>query len=316
MNSLGLKTIEDGQPPSGIMSQVRAIIEAEGISQGAVAREVGLSPSTLSQWLHGQYRGDISAVEGRLARWLADRLESGETKEGALIDTQASKQILQTLNYAIAFPSMVVILGEPGTGKTVSMKKYINENKGAVYVGLTVLNKGVSQFMQRLSDCLGRGGCSISGSRSYRLFRDIVEHIEDKKVRLLIVDEAQHLSLPALEAARGLFDETGVSVALAGNEYILHRMTSGPQSAAFTQLYSRVARYVRLSITKGDIGKLAAIYSVRGQRIIETLEQTARLGGLRSVHRTLRLAATLAKAEGCDIEKRHLEEAITLITGG
>ena len=70
---------------------------------------------------------------------------------------------------------------------------------------------------------------------------------------LLIVDEAQHLSLRALETLRALHDATGAGLALMGNAVVYARLTGGRRAAEFAQLFSRVGKRVRLTqVEEGD----------------------------------------------------------------
>ena len=85
-----------------------------------------------------------------------------------------------------------------------------------------------------------------------------------KKIALLVIDEAQHLRLPALEELRTLSDPdivTGVpgnGVCLIGNTEVYSRMM-GRQQAQFAQLFSRIKmnrNYTTQKVKKEDIRAL------------------------------------------------------------
>ena len=309
-----LQPLDGPEPPSGIKEKVRAVMEAEGLSQGAVAKETNIGKSALSQWLGGIYPGNSAALEARLAEWLVDR-SAKEKLDGEFVETEPAQRVFKALDYALGFSTIVVITGEPGTGKTWALRRYTAGKKGLVNITLNVLNRGVSQFLQKLAMSFGMGELPWWGKRSIRLYGNIANYIQVEGVKLLVIDEAQFMSLEALEAVRGLHDDTGISVALAGNEYVIARMTGGPNSAAFAQFHSRVGMYARLNVQRADIEKLAASYGVAGKEAITLLERTAQPGGLRSVSRTLRLAAMLAETGRGDINGKTIYEAIK-IRGG
>ena len=313
-NALPLQPIDGQEPPSGIRERVRAVMEAEGLSQGAVAKETNIGKSALSQWLAGIYPGNIAALEARLAEWLTDRAAKKDAGN-KFLDTDAARKIYQVLDYAAGHSAIVIISGDPGTGKTWALKKYAEDKEETVYISLTVLSRGVSQFLQRLALGLKMGGMPRRRAWSARLYGSVVDHIKAEGVKLLVVDEAQFMGLAALEVIRCLHDEIGLGVALAGNEYVLTRMTGGPNSAAFAQFHSRVDIHTRLNVQRADIEKLAASYGVAAKEAITLLERTAQPGGLRSVSRTLRLAAMLAETGRGDINGKTIYEAIK-IRGG
>ena len=72
----------------------------------------------------------------------------------------------------------------------------------------------------------------------------IVQRLQGTK-GLLILDEAQHLMLPALESLRSIHDATACGLVLMGNEAVYSRL-SGRHSAEFAQLYSRVGSVLKL----------------------------------------------------------------------
>ena len=72
----------------------------------------------------------------------------------------------------------------------------------------------------------------------------IVQRLQGTK-GLLILDEAQHLMLPALESLRSIYDTTECGLVLMGNEAVYSRL-SGRRSAEFAHLFSRVGSVLKL----------------------------------------------------------------------
>ena len=72
----------------------------------------------------------------------------------------------------------------------------------------------------------------------------IVQRLQGTK-GLLILDEAQHLMLPALESLRSIHDATACGLVLMGNEAVYSRL-SGRRSAEFAHLFSRVGMVLKL----------------------------------------------------------------------
>jgi hypothetical protein len=58
--------------------------------------------------------------------------------------------------------------------------------------------------------------------------------------RLIIIDEADHLTMTALQAVRNLNDESGVGIVLSGNNKIYTQMLNGPKCSELEQFRTRI----------------------------------------------------------------------------
>jgi DNA transposition AAA+ family ATPase len=134
---------------------------------------------------------------------------------------------------------------------------------------------------------------------------------------LLVVDEAQHLSLNALETLRAIHDAAAIGLALVGNEHVYSRLTGNGKSALFAQLFSRIGR--REALRKppvSDVEALASGWEIAGKEGFEFLRRIAATpGALRQMVKTLRLAAQFARAAGEALSAQHLKAAWGELSG-
>ena len=124
----------------------------------------------------------------------------------------------------------------PSTGTIIdSFEEYAKKNPMSVLITADV----TSTVKTLLEDILAGLGCkSTAGNRS-QAKRQLVKELRDTN-RMIIIDEAQHLKLPTLEAVRGIiYDLCHCGVLLVGNENVYNKML-GKQKAPFAQLFSRV----------------------------------------------------------------------------
>ena len=126
---------------------------------------------------------------------------------------------------------------------------------------------------------------------------------------LLVVDEAQHLSLRALESLRGIHDATGTGLALLGNNPLYTRMAGWKRRAEYAQLQSRMGKLVSLGPPgPGDVEALLAAWGVSVKRIRRTaMEIATRPGALRGLTKALRYAHLLAG--GRKVTAKHVRKA-------
>jgi DNA transposition AAA+ family ATPase len=121
---------------------------------------------------------------------------------------------------------------------------------------------------------------------------------------LLIIDEAQHLSLSAIESIRSIHDKAEIGLVLCGNESVYARLTGGSRAATFAQLFSRIGKRLRLSQpSKADVTALVDAYGITGKDERQALiEISTRPGALRGVVKTLNLAAMLSSGSPVDLQ--------------
>ncbi|MYE06688.1 MAG: AAA family ATPase [Chloroflexi bacterium] len=299
-------------PPasSDLRAQAREAFRAAGLTQASAASEIGISDATLSQWLKRGYGGDNEGVAAKVGRWLDARIERTRS-EAALPDvpewaeTPTARRVLGALWYAQLAGDIAVVYGGAGLGKTTAAKRYAG-TKPSVWVAT------MSPSAHTLHACLERAaaavGIRLAHGRAARIEADLADRLEGTR-GLLVVDEAQHLSVQALEGLRSLHDATRTGLALVGGETLWSRLTGGRRAAEFAQLYSRVGKRVRLArATQGDADALLAAWGLSGKEEREAARRiAAHAGGLRGLSKALRLAPTFAA--GGAVAARHLRQA-------
>jgi DNA transposition AAA+ family ATPase len=142
------------------------------------------------------------------------------------------------------------------------------------------------------------------------MLRHLVDFFRDSG-GLLIFDEAQHLSLAALETIRAIYDEAGMGLALVGNDIVYSRLKGGGDTALFAQIYSRIGKRVALkAVDDTDAERFAAAFGVTEPTAVTDLQAIAKKpGALRGVVKTLRLAAMFARGAGETLSTTHIKTA-------
>jgi DNA transposition AAA+ family ATPase len=300
------------QPPAleiqATLARVRAEIERRGITQNQAAREIGVSATTLAQLLAGSYAADPARQVERLARWLAlaaeARAQASLPPAPAWIATPLAERALAALGYAQMAGDVAVIYGAAGLGKTTAAREYARRYPNVWIATMSPATAGVTTALEEV--CLALGFRDLPQGAA-RMSRAIVARIAGTG-GLLVADEAQHLTVAALDALRALHDATGVGLALVGNEMVYARMTGGHRAAYLDRLYSRIGKRLRLTrASREDIELIAGAFGVKNGAVKLLTEIGARAGALRAVVKTLRLAAMMAR--GGAIAPEHVEHA-------
>lgn len=149
---------------------------------------------------------------------------------------------LNVLEYGLLNRAVFTVLtGEPGTGKTTLLNKILEEHHGRFTVGVIgTTHPNDQSLLPWVADAFG---LDVSGLDAVGQFRRITAFLKQAfaagRQVLLVVDEAQNLSLPTLEDLRLLSNlndgrQIGLQIVLAGQP-ILRAMLTRPDMRQFAQ---------------------------------------------------------------------------------
>lgn len=209
------------------------------------------------------------------------------------VDTPSSRQVFAALAAAREWGEIAVIHGGTGVGKTMAARRYANECEN---VWIAVMSLPANRMRPCLQEVASAFRLPHMRGGTHRLHLEIVNRMRWTG-GLLIVDEAQHLGHPQLEALRGLYDASDCGLALLGNDQFGSRIEHAPKFAA---LASRVGYRVHLPRAKAeDVRAVLDAWGVAGEEDRESGRRLAAPpGGLRRLVRALeRWARASGKGE-------------------
>jgi hypothetical protein len=287
----------NGRP---LQEQVRSVMDAEGLSLTGLSQLTGVGKTRLSQWLKDKYPGDNAAIEADIRRWLESR-EAASALDGQMptapewVETPTARAVLSALSFAQMAEAVSVVYGGAGVGKTTTIRRYRQQAPNVWVVTATPAVSAPGPILTRIAQTLG---IRTTGA-VHVIEANIIERVRETR-GLLVIDEAQHLTHRALDAVRSIHDAAGIGLALVGNEIVYSQLTGGSRSVGFAQLFSRVAKRVRLSRAKDtDVTALLQAWGITDKEARQLcLGIGRRPGALRGLSQTLRLASMFAAASG------------------
>ena len=217
-----------------LIEQLILLMNEKGLSQSDVAKAIGMSPATVSNYLNGTYKGDVNKVNDKIAAYL--RLEENRRQEAEgkteYVRTQSGRRIADILRLAHATGNPVVIIGQAGLGKTSALYDYHAQNPDTLLVESDPTYNAKVLLAKLAKSC----GVPTDGSLNLLMER-LTERLKDSG-RLIMIDEAENLPLKALECVRRLHDKTDVGLALVGMPRLLTNLRG--RYGELKQLSSRV----------------------------------------------------------------------------
>lgn len=303
--------------PIDIEEQRAWIVEHKrdtGLSWEKLASRLGpdINKTSLSLFAGAKYNAPedrfaeaVFRFRQTLASQAAIRAEGPEIP--GYFPTETSTQLIRLLQYAQRGRITVGALAA-GISKSTAAEHFRACNANVFLVTVFPSTSGIYGMLRSVLQQLGEP--NASGSPEV-LSNRVMARVRSLHNPLLVFDEAQHLTVRAIEEIRGWYDITGVGISLLGNKSLLQQLEGGNRSDAFAQIFSRVSlRLVRLQPLSGDIEALLEAWRITDEKICEEIHRIAKLpGALRSATWTLELAHMLASGGREDLSVGHVQDA-------
>lgn len=284
---------------SDLRERIRKIAESgAGYSQSRIATETGISTATLSQFLGGTYKGNLQGTAQKIGRWLNSYEAQSSTESlpaaPSWVDTPTSRRIISDLRYAQIAADLVLIVGGAGIGKSKAIEQFAAISPNVWHVELSAATGSLLAALEEVAIKVGLRDYSRSAAHLQRAIAGRIRNTGG----LLVVDEAQHLTVQALDGLRWFNDKCGIGLVFSGNERVYTQMTGGNRAAYLDRLYSRVGKKTLIKRSaQGDADAIIKAWGIDDAGCRDRIRDiAARPGALRVLNKVIRLAATYAQA--------------------
>jgi len=307
------------------------------LSWKKVAELIGLPESTLSEVAKGTYKGDVQKCFRLIDQFLADeRLRRGRFDDRSFATTSLTRQIWGVIRNGVKNNSMPVVIGAPGSGKSIHARAYAADRDGVILVRVDQAHgdaRGVTLLLCQ----------AISGLRNMldKPFRKRVASVKGYLAKhrntVIVVDEAQKLDRDGLEMLRDLHDSSDPDgrrnvpiVFFADRDFykLILKSRAGQRSPIAPQLSRRM--YPIFDVEKDGANEDGCVFTVQdvvavlrndrlrivsaaGIKWITRLANTPGYGLIGFAMAVVRMACDLAHGETVDVED--LGEALKLALG-
>lgn len=224
-----------------LLERYRVFNRNTGTSDRVVSQNIGFSQTVISQWLNGKYTGNTVEVEKALTEFLNvqdDRVIFGKITV-PFVATENAKMISAVIRRAQLDKNIALIIGDSGTGKTYGIENWVNNfQRSSILIRVNVtFNPKI--LISELHKVLGLGG---HGSKNSML-TDCIKTLKDTD-RVVIIDEADLLSVASIEMMRALHDESGIGIVMLGLPEIAEAVRGSRGELA--RINTRIANFSRL----------------------------------------------------------------------
>ncbi|PPB58455.1 AAA family ATPase [Campylobacter hyointestinalis] len=234
-----------------VRSELNSYLATEEISASALARSIGVSAGAISSFKKGDYKGDNEGLAKKIKAYLNNQ----NAKKNAPVEVvEFREDVFKSLDYQMANfaideaaneREIALIYGSAGTGKTTILKEYVKANPNAVFIEATP-HTSAKSLLDDLAEALK---ISIPLSLNGKL-KAVARHLNSCQ-RILLIDEAEHLPLKALEDLRRIHDFSRTPLVLVGTEILLQNLMG--RNKELRQLYSRIgSKWIMKGLSKDE----------------------------------------------------------------
>lgn len=238
--------------------------EKTGLSQAKIAKKMNVSEGTVSGFLSGTYKAMESIVPK--VRQLI-RIESKKEltpKEPEFKMTGISERVINVISCCQAIGKVGVVCGDAGVGKTMAINEYKRKNPDTSVV--ITINPCFSSIVG-VNELLARA-FHIQEKVSRKINLEVLNRLEGSN-KVIIIDEAQHLTPRVLDYLRSITDQSHTGMVFVGNTGLKAKMNGGDKKE-YSQVYSRVAEpemVLTEDVQKSDIELLFEDFNITGEEI-------------------------------------------------
>ncbi|MBR8466358.1 AAA family ATPase [Campylobacter sp. faydin G-140] len=285
-----------------IIDKLNEFLKESKISASALARAIGVSSAAISQFRQGVYKGDTKSVAIKVEKYINNYQIKSETKSTVLKDeifaSKDAKMAKFVINEAINEREIALVYGSAGTGKTTILKEFAKNSPNAVLIEATC-HTTAKVLLEELCEAL-----KIDGANSINAKLKAVARFLKDNDKIILIDEAEHLPLRALEDLRRIYDFSRTTMILCGTEILLNNLMG--KNKELRQLYSRICgKWCMQGLSEAECE------SFYGSGIYEYSK-----GNFRSSAKLYKKALRLAQLNECELDNEIIANATQMVILG
>lgn len=292
-----------------LQEKVKALIEDKKVDISTIARGINKSPTTISLYLSSKYPGRVDQVEESLKAYLNtfEKSEQAELKSLEFVETTIVKSIFKAANMCQMRGKMGVCYGSPGIGKTTTVMEYQKQNSGVIVVDPSE-NISARLVLTKLADHFN---LPYANNTSIDEFINAISRKLARNKYLIIVDEAENLSIDCFKALRKVFDKSKGSCGLLfiGTDDL--KKTLLKIKDGFSYILSRVGYIERLNALEiDDIRKLVFQYFPDCDEVLLKVIAKSCDYNARAIQNLLDLSLDIIKSSKTELNTDVIESAM------
>ena len=219
-----------------VAAKVKIFADKNGLSDAGITRGINVSPSQISSYFGGTYKGNVAGLEKKLKAYMKTYNPSKPVKKTDIFRTVNMIMAHDTLRHTQSARKTCIIYGVPGSGKTVMIKEFEKLHPEAIVI-YTSVNISTKNVLESICKKVG-----VQNGTPYMMEKNLSAHFNLAKEsnNIIIIDEAENMKTSTLETLRAIRDASNVPMAFVGTHALLGNLQS--RGGSLLQLTSRIVR--------------------------------------------------------------------------
>lgn len=287
-----------------MVENLKDFMNKNGLTQAQIARSIGMSSGTISQYMKRIYKGDVGSLEKKLSDFVKNYNFKDEkaSKSVEVVETKDLKMTKHIIDDAVIGNELSVIYGSAGCGKTTAIKEYIKTHPEAILIE-AIPGMQLNSVLKAICE---KASVTVAKSSEEMIKAISKEFGRSRRETILIIDEAENLTTKTLEAIRRIWDFSSVPTVLVGTPALINNLKG--RNGELLQLYSRVSgKYEFKGLCEADWTALFGDFSESIKEITTHLRRAMNI---------YKKAQRFAKAEGVELNLGHIRKASSMVILG
>lgn len=288
-----MKTLDLNQ----VREELEIFLNVQNVSQAALGRALGISGASISTFRKGEYKGNNEELARKIKLYLDNyaKKSSKDIKEVAIFESKDKQMADFVINEAMRDKEIAIIVGCAGSGKSTIAKDYARLHPNAILIEAT-LHSTARVILDELCERL-----HISGGRNLHEKVLLISKELKRRDVVILIDEAEHLSVRALEDLRRIWDFSSCPLILFGTEILLKNLIG--KNGELRQLYSRI----------GGKWNMKGLSQEECETLFTQGIHAYTKGNFRSSGKLYKRACRLAELHNVKLDKDIIAQAVSMI---
>ena len=254
-------------------------MQKHGISRAEMARQLSLSISVFSKYLDCRHKDSQPQHVDAVLHTFFKRIDLiGRQRQKNFLRLKTSAIVMERCEEARQQRELVVLYGPPGISKTFSLREYVRQRADQEDSKVLLITVNSVTTPRALVESLCRLLALSTRKPAHALLERVIDQLNCDP-HLIIVDEANHLDVAALELLRHIHDMTECGMVLVGTKRLFDLFTNGGRkSQDLEQLWSRVGIHDLLpGLSASDVRQIATTsLGHLNEAALQEIQRTAR----------------------------------------